>query len=73
MLRRRGVEIWVIGVGKRINQEELERIAGEKDHFRHVESFAKLETLVTEEMTKRSKICSGKFFFLIYAFCVQGQ
>ena len=55
--RKAGINIFVIGVGAKINANEMEGIAGSRDHMLYVWDFTKL----LREHTLRSiysKICS---------------
>ena len=62
-LKDKGVDIWSIGVGKRVNRTELETIASDPKKVMIVGSFKELRPLI-EELQR--KACKGKFSFQIF-------
>ena len=56
--RNTGIDIFVIGVGSRVNPVEMKGIAGSRDRIKYVWNFKKL---LTEHTLKSiySKICSN--------------
>ena len=62
-LRRSGVEIFAIGVGDKVNQEELRTIATnpDKEHVFHVDNFIKIIDIEREILRDVCKV-TGRIY-----------
>lgn len=62
-LKKKGVDIWSVGIGEAINKDELTKMASKPSNVIVVKSIEDLKTYVFKI---RESICKGKFEIFLY-------